>query len=58
MTWSSRYDTTDNSRPFRVASPMPWTPWSVTIFYVTKFRPGQVTMTFAQVIFIDALALG
>jgi hypothetical protein len=37
--------------PFRARSawsPMPYTPWSVSIFSVTKLRPGEVTMTRAE----------
>ena len=51
-TWSVRYDATASSRPLSVASPMPWTPASVSIFSVTKLRPGQVTMTRQAVIFM------
>jgi hypothetical protein len=31
---------------------MPYTPWSVSIFSVTKLRPGEVTMTRADWIFM------
>ena len=34
----------------RIADPVHT--WSVTILSVTKLRPGQVTMTWAEVIFI------
>src|SRR3569623_548306 len=58
MTWSSRYATTDFSRPFSVASPRPCTPSSVMILSVTRLRPGQVTMTLALVIFMSCSVLG
>src|ERR1700744_507104 len=51
-TWSFRYDATASSRPFNVASPMPYTPSSVTTFNVTKLRPGHVTITSARTIFM------
>src|SRR5690242_6000281 len=50
-TCSVRYAATASSRPFSVASPRPLTPASVSIFSVTKLRPGQVTMTRADLIF-------
>jgi hypothetical protein len=51
-TCSFRYAATASSRPLRVASPSPYTPSSVVILSVTKFRPGEQTMTFASTIFM------
>src|SRR3954462_14763723 len=52
ITWSVRVLATASSRPFNVASPSPCTPSSVSIFNVTKFRPGEQTITFAATIFM------
>jgi hypothetical protein len=47
---SSNCQFTGNPQPFKAESPSPYTPSSVSIFNVPKFRAGRHTNTLASVI--------